>query len=348
MMNARLVAALLLGAALVNVGCDAKEPDTAGQQASSAGEASPSTQSLRTSSDQPVGEARRELTLDLGNGVTLKLVPIPAGKFLMGSPDTEKGRAADETQHEVTISKPYYMGTTPVTVEQFSAFVADSGYKTDAEKDGESEGIEIRDGDLEVKEVDGCSWRHPSFDQKRDHPVVQISWNDAQAFCDWLSTKSGKKVRLPTEAQWEYACRAGTQTAYPWGDDRGDGKAWANCSDQSLRKELSNVSAELFFRWDDGFVFTSPVGSFKPNAFGLYDMIGNVWEWCSDWYGRYPKDAVTDPPGADTGRFRVMRGGCWSRGPAYCRSAFRGRRFPDLRYRGSRGFRVSVIAASVD
>ena len=313
----------------------------------------------------PVPQPVKELKLDLGNKVTLKLVRIPAGKFLMGSPDEEKKAAVkeavaagipeanasdafkDEVQHEVTISKPFYMGVTHVTVDQFAAFVKDSGYKTDAEKDGGAIGFQIKDGKLDFKKVDGCSWRNPSFDQKADHPVVQVSWNDAKGFCDWLSKKSGKKVVLPTEAQWEYACRAGTKTAYPWGDSPDDGKGWANCSDQSLKKKLPNAPADwAFFNWDDGFVFTAPVGSFKGNAFGLYEMNGNAWQWCQDRYGDYEKGAATDPTGADTGDLRVLRGGSWIGDPRVFRSADRRGGTPDYRS-GHIGFRVAV-AVGVD
>lgn len=278
----------------------------------------------------------------------MKLALIPAGKFMMGSPVTEKDRDKDETQHEVTISKPFYMGITHVTVDQFAAFVKDSGYKTDAEKEGWSVGLEIKDGTLTLKKVDGCSWRNPSFDQKGDHPVVQVSWNDARAFCGWLSKKSGKTVVLPTEAQWEYACRAGTQTAYPWGDNPDDGEGWANCVDQSLKKKLPNgTEAWTFFNWDDGFVFTSPVASFKANTFGLHDMIGNAWQWCQDRYGDYEKAAATDPAGADTGGRRVLRGGSWHFNPWDCRSGFRLGSFPVLRF-GYYGFRVVVSSSGVD
>jgi formylglycine-generating enzyme required for sulfatase activity len=304
----------------------------------------PATQPSTSPATQASSQPGKELTLDLGNKVTMKLVRVPAGKFMMGSPKTEKHRGTDEAQHEVTISKAFYMGATHVTVDQFAAFANDSGYKTDAEKDGGSVGYEIEDGKLTFKKVDGASWRKPSFDQKGDHPVVQVSWNDAKAFCDWLSKKSGKKVALPTEAQWEYACRAGTKTAYPWGDSPDDGKGWANCPDQGLKKKLPNAPAAwTFFSWDDGFVFTSPVGSFKPNAFGLYDMIGNAWEWCSDWcdgdyYANSPK---TDPQGPASGLTRVLRGGCWFSSPRLCRSAMRLRNAPVIRY-GSIGFRVVV------
>ena len=309
-----------------------------------AGAASPSTQPATQPSTQPA----KELTLDLGNKVTLKLVLIPAGKFMMGTPEGEKDRDKNETQHEVTISRPFYMGVTHVTVDQFAAFVKDSGYKTDAEKDGWSVGIDIRDGKLVAKKVDGASWRNRSFDQNGDHPVVQVSWNDAKAFCDWLSKKSGKTVVLPTEAQWEYACRAGTKTAYPWGENPGAGEAWANCADQSLKKKLPNAPAGWkFFSWDDGFVFTSPVGSFKANAFGLYDMINNACQWCGDRYGDYETGAATDPTGADTGGDRMLRGGSWSNGPWHCRSASRIRYDPGGRD-VSIGFRVAVEAAGVD
>ena len=136
-------------------------------------------------------KAGNELTLDLGDNVTLKLMPIPAGKFLVGSPVSEEDRVSNESQNEVAISKPFYMGRTPVTVDQFAAFVKDSGYKTEAEKDGWSYGFEVTAGQLVAKKVDGCTWRNPSFRQQGDHPVVQVSWNDAQAFCAWLSKKSG-------------------------------------------------------------------------------------------------------------------------------------------------------------
>ena len=279
------------------------------------------------------GQSAKEMKLDLGNNVSLRLALIPAGKFLMGSPEGEKNRKKDERQHEVTISKPFYMGINLVTVDQFAAFVKDSGYATDAEKEGSSGGIEIKDGKLVNRKMGGVSWRDPSFDQKGDHPVVQVSWNDAKAFCEWLSRKSGQTVRLPTEAQWEYACRAGTTTAWPWGDNPDDGKGWANCADQNLKKLLSNNGDGVkFFNWEDGFVFTSPVGSFRPNAFGLFDMIGNAAHWCQDRYGDYDKGAVADPVGALTGNARVVRGGSWNNyNPWNCRSAARYRFAPNFR-----------------
>jgi len=317
---------IVCGVVSAVVGCASKEP-------------APRTQPASTRA----AAGANELTLDLGDKVTLKMVQIPAGRFLMGSPQTEKGRQDDEVQHEVTISKPFYMGVTHVTVDQFAAFVKDSGYKTDAEKDGWSAALSITAGVLDANKTAGCSWRSPSFDQKGDHPVVQVSWNDATAFCGWLSKRSGRTVALPTEAQWEYACRAGTQTAYPWGDNPDDGKGWANCADQSLKRRVPNSAAQIgFFSWDDGFVFTSPVGSFKANAFGLYDMIGNADQWCEDRYGDYDTGAATDPIGAKTGGFRVVRGGSWFDFEG-CRSGSRGGTDPDFRC-GYYGFRVMATA----
>jgi sulfatase modifying factor 1 len=320
------MAMMVLAVLFAAVACDSKESTAQGQQAGTG------------------GDGPKELTLDLANEVTLKLVQIPAGKFLMGSPETEKGRFEDEVQHEVTISKAFYMGVTHVKVDQFAAFVKESGYKTDAEKAGWAIGFEVEDGKRFLKAMDGLSWRNPGFDQKGDHPVVQVSWNDASAFCNWLWKKSGKTVVLPTEAQWEYACRAGTKTAYPWGDNPDDGKGWANCADQSFKKkELPNAPDErAFFSWNDGFVFTSPVGSFKGNAFGLYDMNGNAGQWCQDRYGEYEKGAAPrDPTGAKEGDLRVLRGGTWGVKPAHCRSANRSRNDPGSRI-GSCGFRVVV------
>jgi formylglycine-generating enzyme required for sulfatase activity len=305
---------------------------------------------------QPTSQPAKEIKLDLDNNVSLQLVLIPGGKFLMGSPEAERGRRKNEVQHAVTISKPFYMGVTPVTVSQFAAFVKDSGYQTDAEKDGKSSGVEFKNGKLITykqspkmkngrlsppKKTAGLSWRDPSFDQKGGHPVVQVSWNDACAFCEWLSKRTGMTVALPTEAQWEYACRAGTKTACFWGDDPAGCQGWANVADQSLKRMLPSDPENSCVAWDDGFVFTSPAGSFKANAFGLFDMIGNVAQWCKDRYGDYGTEPATDPMGGIAGNVHIVRGASWnsfSQGDfrSACRSACFATNYRNERY----GFRI--------
>ena len=256
---------------------------------------------------------RAEITLDLGDGVAMRLVLVPAGKFMMGSPATEKARfALDETLHEVALSKPFYLGATHVTVDQFAVFVKKTGYTTDGEREG-----------------GGPTWRSPGIPQKGNHPVVALSYNDAKAFCDWLTKVSAKNCHLPSEAQWEYACRAGTATAYSWGDAPADGKPWAN--------------------WGGTHAGTVPAGSLKPNPWGLYDMHGNALQWCGDCYGAYAKGPVTDPAGPAAafphdfsgGRSHVLRGGAWHLPPANCRSAYRHWGAVDHRF-SSLGFRVCV------
>ena len=165
--------------------------------------------------------------------------------------------------------------------------------------------------------------------------MVNVSWNDAVAFCKWLSKKEGKTYRLPTEAEWEYACRAGTTTRYYSGDDPETLAKVGNVADAAAKAKFPD------WRWtikaNDGYVFTAPVGKFKPNAFGLYDMHGNAWQWCADWYGEeyYAKSPVDDPTGPDTGDFRVLRGGFWGGWPNYTRSATRVRDFPVVRIYGA-------------
>jgi formylglycine-generating enzyme required for sulfatase activity len=256
------------------------------------------------------------------NTIGMKLALIPPGTFMMGSPKTEAGRDADETQHPVTLSKPFMMAIYDVTTPQFSQFVAAEKYQTDAEKRGHA--VRWRDREYEESATQvGASWRNPGFQQGDDHPVVCVSMNDAEKFCQWLTQKEGKTYRLPTEAEWEYACRAGTQSAYVWGNDAKDGKDWANCVDQTAKKTFAKWTA---FQWDDGFVYTSPVRKFKPNAFGLYDMIGNVWQWCADWYTGLTDQAVTDPLGERlklSMTTHVLRGGAWNSAPSFARSATR-------------------------
>jgi formylglycine-generating enzyme required for sulfatase activity len=225
------------------------------------------------------------------NSLGMKLALIPAGTFTMGSPESERGRSADEKQHEVEIKEPFYLGVHEVRIRDFRAFAEDAGYKTEAEKAGEKN-----------------TWKDLADTQTEDHPISKVSWNDAQAFCAWLSKKEGKNYRLPTEAEWEYACRAGTKTRYYSGDDV-----------ESLRG-VGNAGSSS----------TTPVGEFKANAFGLYDMHGNVYEWCQDLYEKGKTD-------------RVYRGGGydWCDDPErHCRSAFRGRYEPSARYHWL-GFRVA-------
>jgi formylglycine-generating enzyme required for sulfatase activity len=295
---------------------------------------------------------------EITNSLGMKLVVIPHGTFQMGSPAGEKGRHDDEgPQHEVQITKDFYMAKFAVTRGQFRQFVENTGYKTDAEKDGKGGWgyVETKDGKGSFPQKDIFNWRRTGFEQTDEHPVVNVSWNDAQAFCEWLGRKEDKPYRLPTEAEWEYACRAGTSTRYYNGDEDGGLRQVANIADRSLaakwdhsglhnpdfKKALISWLEEV--SWSDGYPFTAPVGQFRSNAWGLYDMHGNVYQWCSDWsdpkyYHRSPR---VDPQGPDDGQFRVLRGGSWLDFPRWCRSARRSGLQPTDRWHCV-GFRVVV------
>jgi formylglycine-generating enzyme required for sulfatase activity len=282
------------------------------------------------------------------NTVGMKLVKIPAGEFVMGDNDTLEELArvypryrgpridvlTDEPPHKIRITRPFYMGAHEVTIGQFKRFVADTGFKTEPERDGTGGwGIDLKNkvwSDGRRKEY---SWRNPGFPQGDDHPVVNITWADAVEFCRWLSRKEGATYRLPTEAEWEYACRAGTNTRYHFGDDPAKLPEYANTYDASSARAFPEW-ADWAVKGDDGFPFTAPVGSFKPNAFGLYDMHGNVWEWCSDFYGEdyYKQSPVDDPKGPPSGRRHSRRGGGWHVWPLYCRSCYRNYNTPQSRY----------------
>jgi formylglycine-generating enzyme required for sulfatase activity len=267
------------------------------------------------------------------NSLKMKLVRIPAGRFTMGSPNDEDGREDDEgPRHDVEITQAFYMGAYPVTKGQFAAFAKDTGYKTEGEMDGKG-----RNGyDAAKKRFVGpdpkYTWRETGWAQTDDHPVVNVTWTDAREFCRWLSKKEGKTYELPTEAEWEYACRAGTTTRFWCGDKDESLKGNANIADASLQAKLDADAYKVTFQsWgDDGFAFTSPVGSFKPNPWGLYDMHGNVGQWCADRNGPYQQSPIKDPNREDynkdpqKGERRVVRGGAWSSLPSYCRSACRG------------------------
>jgi len=268
---------------------------------------------------------------ELTNSIGVKLKLIPAGEFLMGSPESEKVRHDDEgPQHRVRITRPFYLGVHEVTVGQFREFVEDTGYKTEAES-GEKKGAYGWNPDKEEFGFnEEYSWRNAGFPQADEHPVVNVSWNDAREFCRWLSRKEDQKYRLPTEAEWEYACRAGTTTRYYHGDDPEGLAKVGNVADGTAKAKFSNWTT---IESRDGYAFTAPVGSFRANGFGLYDMHGNVWEWCANWYDDeyYAASPVDDPKGPATGSRRVIRGGSWNDRPRFCRSAFRSWRPPVFR-----------------
>jgi formylglycine-generating enzyme required for sulfatase activity len=256
----------------------------------------------------------------------------------MGSPASERYRSSEELQHGVTISKSFYLSETKITVRQFAIFIRDTDYKTDAEVKGYTVSFDLEDSLRAVYRDIRGSWRNPAFSQADDHPVVNISWNDATAFCAWLGKNSNRTVVLPTSAQWEFASRAGATTAYPWGDSPDDGAGCANCFDQTLFHHLKRSPMSILigmhvrtgFAWNDGFVYTSPVRTFGKNRFGLYDAVGNASEWCQDHYSPIEMKSVVDPTGlSDTdankvggaARDRVYRGSSWNDGPSTCRMA---------------------------
>jgi formylglycine-generating enzyme required for sulfatase activity len=288
----------------------------------------------------------------------MKLVLVPAGNFMMGNSHTPRDEFTlmrryyeyanrnsyhDEyPQHRVRITRPFYLGAYHVTVGQFRRFVEDTGYQTDAERDKKEGGIGFDRKKGNFISSPQYSWRNVGFPQTDDHPVLNVSWNDAVAFCKWLSGKEGKTYRLPTEAEWEYACRAGTTTRYYNGDDPEELAQVANIAD-ATEHSLFRMD-DWSIHGNDGYTFTSPVGQFRPNAFGLFDMHGNASQWCSDWYAHnyYESCPLDDPPGPPAGNERVYRGGDWEAGPDESRSAKRGAAPPQVRSYDT-GFRVARI-----
>jgi formylglycine-generating enzyme required for sulfatase activity len=239
---------------------------------------------------KPVVEEEPGPSGEITNGIDMKLELIPVGEFMMGSPDSDEAADDDEKpQHLVRITKPFYLGVYPVTQEQYEKVMG----------------------------------KNPSQFKDPANPVESVSWDDAVEFCKKLSAKEGKTYRLPTEAEWEYACRAGTPTSYSFGDDEASLGEYAWFRGNAERK-------------------THPVGQKKPNAWGLFDMHGNVWEWCQDCFGEYTADVATDPVGPSESTYRVYRGGSWNYTAEGCRSAYRGWSTPVFRL-NYLGFRVAAV-----
>ena len=229
------------------------------------------------------------------NSIGMKFVRIPPGAFTMGSPNSEKGRGDDEIHRKIMFTKSIYMGVTTVTQEQWQALMGNN----------------------------------PSeFKGEKNLPVENVSWDDCQAFCKKLQEKEKKPYRLPTEAEWEYACRAGTPTPFHFG--------------ATLSTDQANYNGNFVFGPGKKGVFrekTTPVGSFPANAWGLHDMHGNVWQWCQDRHGGYSRTDLVDPQGPASGKNRVQRGGSWGSHPIFCRSSNRNFSAPVTRTEYG-GFRV--------
>lgn len=286
----------------------------------------------------------------------IAFVRVPAGEFLMGSEETPDALAAaypglerrrfegltDEAPvHRVRITQAFEMSRHEITVGQFRAFLQRSGHVPESVADGTGgygynpayDPATSARGDAFEGRQPRYGWQNPGFAQGDDHPVVNVTWNDAVALARWLSAQEGRAYRLPTEAEWEYACRAGGQRRYQHGDDPA-----------GLLRVGNTFDADAAAHWPawrdralpgrDGHAFTAPVGSYAPNAFGLHDMHGNVWEWVSDWHGDdyYAHSPADDPTGPADGAVKVRRGGSWHTWPLYARCAFRNWNTPQTRY----------------
>lgn len=247
--------------------------------------------------------ARAEMPKAVTNSIAMKLVLVPAGQFMMGSPADEAERRDDEgPQHRVRITRPFYLGAYEVTQDQFEKVMGSN----------------------------------PSRFQGPTRPVDSVTWNEAVEFCRRLGTSEGRTYRLPTEAEWEYACRAGTATAF------NSGRTLSFKTDANFNADYAYEGSQIGPYLEK----TVPVGSYRPNAWGLYDMHGNVWEWCQDWYASdtYAKSPTDDPAGPASGSYRVDRGGAWNVDAAGSRSAYRDGCVVQMRD-DARGFRVVLVAA---
>lgn len=255
-----------------------------------------------------VADAQADKSIKDCADVCPEMMPIPAGSFTMGSPASEKGHFLDEEQHAVTIARPFLVSRYDVTRGEFAKFVAETHY--DAKGSGCTGAAGVAFGTSPK-----LNWESPGFTQTDRDPVVCVNWSDAQAYVDWLSKKAGKLYRLPSEAEWEYAARAGSTTAYPWGNTPSHDNA--NYGEDDCCAGL--VSGK------DQWMNTSPVGSFPANKFGLYDMNGNVWQWTQDCYHASTGGGPADGGAWTTGDcdLRMLRGGSWFFSPVLARSANR-------------------------
>jgi formylglycine-generating enzyme required for sulfatase activity len=245
-----------------------------------------------------------------------QMVVIPAGKYTMGSPESEEERFENEgPPHCVSIGSPIAVGKYEVTRAEFSCFVANTGYHSKPKCYGYV-------GKTELKCSSRFTWQNPGFEQTDQDPVVCVSWDDAKAYVGWLSERTGKNYRLLSEAEWEYAARAQTTTARWWGAHADDGCTSANGASLDIKALFPDWTVANYY---NGYVLTAPVGCFAPNGFGLYDMLGNVWEWVEDcWNDRY-MGAPLDGSAWLSGNcdLRVLRGGSWHSNPRAVRSAAR-------------------------
>jgi formylglycine-generating enzyme required for sulfatase activity len=286
------------------------------------------------------GEVFTDRYVDLP-GHSPAMVVVPTGSFLMGSPDGENGRSDAETpQHRITIVKGFAMAQSAITVSQFREFVKASGYQPDSVRLGGASVYDARSGAM--RDDSHATWQddyagHPATD---DLPVVNVSWRDAKAYADWLSQRTGKTYRLPSEAEFEYALRAGTTTRYWWGDDAPAEKV-ENITGGLDRSVNGRRWSHAFRGYRDGYWGPAPVMQFKPNPFGLYDMDGNVSEWVADcWHDNYIRAPADGSAWINPGcGVRVIRGGSWGSSPEQVRSAFRQGGDADIRS-GRVGFRV--------
>ncbi len=295
-----------------------------------------------------------------------EMVPVPAGSFSMGSPESEEGHLGDETQHPVTLTNDFLMFSIEVTNQQYAdlagwalgnGYCAVSGTRLYDNLDGSN--LELldmdADEDCEISYVDGAFVVDAG---RQNHPVVEVLWFGAAAYCDWLSLKEGlpraydhtdptnwkcnnddpyaaQGYRLPTEAEWEYACRGGTSTPFAGGEI-----TEIACGDEPSL-------APLGWYCGNAAGWTHPVASLAPNDFGLYDLHGNVWEWCNDWYHATYTAEETNPIGPPPGWYKVLRGGGWSDLARRCRSAARRNPSPhkvDKGVNGRHGFRYVLSA----
>ncbi len=300
------------------------------------------------------------------NSVAIPMVLIPAGEFLMGSSETadqllefakktgwEDAKldyfSDEHPQHRVRLTQPFFVSQREITKGDFAKFASATGYLTEAERDEKGGyGYDAASGNFE--QLEKYNWKNVGASPYGDnHPVVNVTWNDAQKYIEWLNNQmEGGGYRLLTESEWEYCARAGTTTRYPTGDDPETLVKIGNVADGTAKAKFANWRA---IAAKDGYVFTAPTGTYAANNFGLYDMIGNVFEWCEDvydakYYGQFAGKTAIDPvgPAAVGGSQRVYRGGGWDNDAVYCRSADRYFNSPVHRI-SNLGFRLALSSA---